>query len=223
MVGIVHNLSQARAGEGWRGEIYLPESIVPETYDRLDFLNNSWTTVVLRSMEERDGFLRDYGALFRAQGWELRWEENGWNNFAAAAGPLRQSALLAAVLFGGLALLVMTLVIALYRRSRRRELAVLRSLGCPAGPAVFAGRSAPCDAGSPGHPAGQRRRLRSRHGPGGSDTAGPCGGAAAGGGLPVAAVSLAAGALILFLLLGTVLSLHRQAGHALLRQLQGKG
>ena len=40
---------------------------------------------------------------------------------------------------------------------------------------------------------------------------------------PVAAVSLATGALILFLLLGTVLSLHRQAGRDLLGQLQGKG
>ena len=45
-------------------------------------------------------------------------------------------------------------------------------------------RSASRDAGDPRHPAGQRRRLRSRHGPGGSDTAGPYGGAAAGGGLP---------------------------------------
>ena len=42
VVGIVHNLSQARAGEGWRGEIYLPESIVPETYDRLDFPGRRW-------------------------------------------------------------------------------------------------------------------------------------------------------------------------------------
>lgn len=223
VVGIVHNLSQARAGEGWRGEIYLPESTVPETYDRLDFLNNSWTTVVLRSMEERDGFLRDYGALFRAQGWELSWEENGWNNFAAAAGPLRQSALLAAVLFGGLALLVMTLVSVLYRRSRRRELAVLRSLGCPAGPAVFAAAAPPVTLGALGILLGSGAACA--HGM--DRAARTLQGLAAEQPLavdfPVAAVSLATGALILFLLLGTVLSLRRQAGHALLRQLQGKG
>ena len=223
VVGIVHNLSQARAGEGWRGEIYLPESTVPETYDRLDFLNNSWTTVVLRSMEERDGFLRDYGALFRAQGWELSWEENGWNNFAAAAGPLRQSALLAAVLFGGLALLVMTLVSVLYRRSRRRELAVLRSLGCPAGPAAFAAAAPPVTLGALGILLGSGAACA--HGM--DRAARTLQGLAAEQPLavdfPVAAVSLATGALILFLVLGTVLSLRRQAGRALLGQLQGKG
>ena len=223
VVGIVHNLSPARAGEGWRGEIYLPESIVPETYDRPDFLNNSWTTVVLRSMEERDGFLRDYGALFRAQGWELSWEENGWNNFAAAAGPLRQSALLAAVLFGGLALLVMTLVSVLYRRSRRRELAVLRSLGCPAGPAAFAAAAPPVTLGALGILLGSGAACA--HGM--DRAARTLQGLAAEQPLavdfPVAAVSLATGALILFLVLGTVLSLRRQAGRALLGQLQGKG
>ena len=154
VVGIVHNLSTARAGEGWRGELYLPESIVPETYDRLDFVNNSWTTLVLRSMEDRDAFEREYGDRFRAQGWALHWEENGWNNFVAAAAPLRRSAAWAAGLFGVLALVVLLLVTVLYTHARRREIMILRSLGCPAGEVCSASSGPLLVLGGAGHAIG---------------------------------------------------------------------
>ena len=116
----------------------------------------------------------------------------------------------------------MTLVSVLYRRSRRRELAVLRSLGCPAGPAVFAAAAPPVTLGTLGILLGSGAACA--HGM--DRAARTLQGIAAEQPLavdfPVAAVSLAAGALILFLLLGTVLSLRRQAGRALLGQLQGR-
>lgn len=132
VVGIVRSIDDAETYERYCGDIYIPNSIMPESYNHLPYINNSWTTVSLRSMEDRELFLAQYERTFKELGWRLEFEENNWYSFADAAQPMRQSAQLGAVLFGAIAMIALGLVVFLYLLSRRKEIAILRALGCPA-------------------------------------------------------------------------------------------
>lgn len=132
VVGIVRSIDDAETYERYCGDIYISNSIMPESYNQLPYINNSWTTVSLRSMEDRESFLAQYDRTFKKLGWRLEFEENNWYSFADAAQPMRQSAKLGATLFGSIAVIALSLVVFLYVLSRRKEIAILRALGCPA-------------------------------------------------------------------------------------------
>ena len=61
----------------------------------------------------------------------LPFAPNGWSNFSDAARPLARSALTSALLFSGAGTVAFGLVLFLYLMFRRKELAILRALGCP--------------------------------------------------------------------------------------------
>lgn len=128
----MRSIDDAETYERYCGDIYIPNSIMPETYNHLPYINNSWTTVSLCSMEDRESFLAQYERTFKKFGWRLEFEENNWYSFADAAQPMRQSAKLGATLFGSIAVIALSLVVFLYVLSHRKEIAILRALGCPA-------------------------------------------------------------------------------------------
>jgi len=59
--------------------------------------------------------------------------ENGWNDFQAAAVPMRRSSLYNAVIFTAVLVAALVLVTFAYFFMRRKELAVVRAMGVPAG------------------------------------------------------------------------------------------
>lgn len=139
VVGILLYAGEGRPLAEDYGTIYLPDSLLPQGWGAeawRDRCADSLTSVVLRGMGEAEGFLRDYEETFRQAGWSFRFAPNGWDAFSAAAEPLRGSALRLALLFGFAALLALGAAVLFYGLSRRREAAILRALGCPAGRAA---------------------------------------------------------------------------------------
>lgn len=131
IVGIFQSTTAWAKSEGYYGIIYLPDSVLPAHYDRREIANNSWTSVVLKSADEEDAFLLRYDDAFRALGWQFTFAPNGWANFSDAARPLARSAWTSALLFSGAGTAVFGLALFLYLMFRRKELAILRALGCP--------------------------------------------------------------------------------------------
>lgn len=131
VVGILQSTTAWAKSEGYYGIIYLPDSVLPAHYDRREIANNSWTSVVLKSADAEDAFLLRYDDAFRALGWQFAFAPNGWTNFSDAARPLARSALTSALLFSGAGTVAFGLALFLYLMFRRKELAILRALGCP--------------------------------------------------------------------------------------------
>lgn len=131
IVGIFQSTTAWAESEGYCGIIYLPDSILPAHYDRREIANNSWTSVVLKNADAENTFLLRYDDAFRALGWQFTFAPNGWSNFNDAARPLARSALTSALLFSGAGTVAFGLVLFLYLMFRRKELAILRALGCP--------------------------------------------------------------------------------------------
>lgn len=130
IVGIVYCTAGWGVSEGRIGDIFIPDSILPEDFITLPYPNRYYTSVALTSMEIRDEFLERYEAQFFDLGWQFSFVPNGWTNFADAARPLYQSAMTSAVIFGAVALLALVLAIFLFTVFRRKELALQRALGC---------------------------------------------------------------------------------------------
>jgi len=144
-----------------RDNLYIPSSVVPEDfacangsgldeelYHNLSHLahtakNQFYDTTegpypgeaafVLKDPEAQAGFLADTREELEALGFQAVMVDNGWDSFQAAAVPMRRSSLYNAVIFTAVLVAAMVLVAFAYFFMRRRELAVVRAMGVPAG------------------------------------------------------------------------------------------
>ena len=94
-------------------------------------ISKDYYSFVLRSPQDTDGFLAESRETLATLGLQVSFLENGWDNFQASARPMRQSAAMNAGVFALVLVLALTLSAFLYLRQRRRDFAILRSLGLP--------------------------------------------------------------------------------------------
>ena len=112
--------------------IYVPETCLPEGYTMEEpYLYANYYSFVLDSIRNQAEFTETYGPKLEEMGLTLEFVENGGQNFLLSVGPMQQSALTGALVFGGQFLLVTVCVAFLYLWQRRREFAILRALGVP--------------------------------------------------------------------------------------------
>lgn len=90
-------------------------------------------TFVLNHPGEEGAFLEETSGALAALGLRANFLENGWDAFQGAVTPMKASALSGTLLFAGILTVALCLAAFLYFRFRRKELAVSRALGVPAG------------------------------------------------------------------------------------------
>lgn len=123
--------------EGYRGDIYIPDSAMPEGWN--DQYSSSFYDVsfMLRSAEDQREFEKQFADKFLQNGMVAEFMPTGWNNFKDAAEPLRQSSKNSMLLFGALLILTTALTILIYVGARKKDIARLRALGVKRGHAAW--------------------------------------------------------------------------------------
>ena len=104
------------------------------TYANEDTISGS--SLVLTSPEEEDDFLTETEEDLRALGVRAVFYETGWDNFKTSAEAMTGAALGNVLIFGCVLLACLLLAAFLYFRFRRRDVAISRALGVPAGKCV---------------------------------------------------------------------------------------
>ena len=160
IVGIYEYLRRYPGSEV-RNFTYLPASAVPETFQmttrdnvwpelfEMYFFEHTFTqdttsffpgevSFVLRSPEDEAQFMAETRAGLAAMGFEAAMTENGWGNFQATVEPMRRSSLASAAIFATLLAAAVCLLAVIYYRMRRRDIAIARAMGLPAGRCAWA-------------------------------------------------------------------------------------
>lgn len=135
IVGIYDILSDQWLPTRRSNTVYLPNSLLPEgfggeTKDRVDTGSFSFE---LSSPAREAIFLEETRDTLRELGFRAVMAPTGWGTFQASAAPMRQSSLYNAVLFAALSALTLCIAAFAYFRLRRKEFAIARALGLPAG------------------------------------------------------------------------------------------
>ncbi|MGE5578750.1 MAG: FtsX-like permease family protein [Bacillota bacterium] len=112
-------------------EMYIPDSCMPQGYCPREHTDLSLYSFVLDSPDHEDDFLAENRQALEDLGIEVRFVETGWHNFQAAAIPLKRSLATTARVFSAILVPTMALASFLYLWQRKRDFAILRSLGVP--------------------------------------------------------------------------------------------
>ncbi len=123
-----------------RNYIWIPESAVPENFNAFaHLLNASSIYFALTSPKVTEEFLADTHDALAAMTLQVTMQDNGWEDFQAAVKPMLQSSLYNLIIFGLILLTALCLVAFFYLRARKRDVAIARALGVPAGMCVWQG------------------------------------------------------------------------------------
>ena len=91
---------------------------------------------MLRNPADKAAFLEESGTQLQELGFRAEFVDDGWDAFYDSSQAVLQTTRNSALLLGLLLVLGFWLVAFLYQRARRREVAILRSLGTPKGSAL---------------------------------------------------------------------------------------
>ncbi len=119
--------------------LYVPDSILPEGYAR-NILAGGGTgcySFILKKPEEQVKFLEEYGSRLEQAGYTAVFLENNVENFSGTADTLRRSTVFGTAMFGAVLAIAVLVAISLYLIQRRKEYAVSRALGVPAGRTIL--------------------------------------------------------------------------------------
>ena len=115
-------------------DMYIPDSCMPAGFGRSPLesgVHQSYYSFVLRSLEDEAAFLAENQERLAKMGFQVTILENGWENFRVSATAIRHSTAHSAAFFALLLVLTLALTSFLYLWQRRRDFAILRSLGVP--------------------------------------------------------------------------------------------
>jgi len=136
IVGLYGTLSRGSSQDTSR--MYIPDSVLPVGWgDALWWGSPYFSSFILYSYHDIDAFVSQNREDLAKLGLRVSIMDNGWENFQASVGPVKQSVALNAGIFLLVLLLAMTLIAFLYLRQRRREFAILRALGVPKPVAIW--------------------------------------------------------------------------------------
>jgi len=134
VVGVYWNTPIGRSWNNFQNtEIYVPASLIPEGFgwDDSPLLTSMYSFILTSSRDER-AFLDTYGPRLESMGFRASFLPNGFDNFAAAADPIRLSITFNLILFSIVSVSVFALTVFLYLRQWRKTLAIARALGITA-------------------------------------------------------------------------------------------
>ncbi len=124
-------------------DIYVPDSCIPAELHTVVAAPFEERTIyegkysfVLKSAAAETEFLQRYQGKLEDMGYTVHMIENGWEAFYNAAFPIRQSAAYSFVVFFIAQMMTIIFAAFLYFRQHRREFAVARALGIPAGQGI---------------------------------------------------------------------------------------
>ncbi len=123
-----------------RNIIYIPDSAVPENFHSFDpWLDADLLRFALTSPNVTEEFIADTRDALAEMSLQVKMWDNGWDDFQTAVRPMRQSSLYNLILFALILLTALCVVAFFYFRARRRDVAIARALGVPAGACVRQG------------------------------------------------------------------------------------
>ncbi len=125
----------------YRNTVYIPFSAVPEDFDVFnDYtrrgLSASNLTFALTSPEVTEEFLADTRDALAEMTLQANMLDTGWDAFQEAVQPMLQSSLYNLVIFSLILFTALCFVTFFYLRARRRDMAIARAMGVPAGTCV---------------------------------------------------------------------------------------
>lgn len=132
IVGMVTVIDSASGYQypNYYSDIFAPDWVAPDGYGwDGQWASDMLTSFVLKDIRDQKAFIESMEPALDRAGYSLRFQENGWDSFYAAAQPMGQSARTSALLFGIVLLLALLLASVLYGFCRRKDLAILRVLG----------------------------------------------------------------------------------------------
>ena len=137
LVGTAAYTNMAPSGNHEK-DIWLPASVVPEWFGKDSLATNITYSIVLESHLYEEAFLEAYGDIlweFGSDGffYQFHFFEHNAQEYWESVEPIMESLRLNVALFTGLFILMIILIAFLYLRARRRDVAILRALGCPRG------------------------------------------------------------------------------------------
>lgn len=137
IVGLYGIISRNSTGPTLRNTfLYIPDSCMPEGFGgdpHTEVLDYSF---VLKSSRDQNAFLQENREALEKLGFTVSFVENNAENFWASVTPIRQSAAFSAAIFAAVLLIGLLLTVFFYLLLRRKDFAILRALGIPAGKAV---------------------------------------------------------------------------------------
>ncbi|MDR0491555.1 MAG: DUF6273 domain-containing protein [Oscillospiraceae bacterium] len=118
--------------------MYIPDSCIPPEFGGVSIYFNSALkySFALKSSKDQEAFLAENKDALAALGFNATFLENGFETFWASATQIRRTTALNAAVFGLVAVMALALSAFLYVRMHRKEFAIQRALGTPAGSAV---------------------------------------------------------------------------------------
>ena len=133
IVGTVYSL-QKNTDSMQYSEIYIPNCFYPAHFRQTVWAGSCG--FVLRNPADKAAFLEESGTQLQELGFRAEFVDDGWDAFYDSSQAVLQTTRNSALLLGLLLVLGFWLVAFLYQRARRREVAILRSLGTPKGSAL---------------------------------------------------------------------------------------
>ena len=132
IVGLYCRLAEGYQATFSSNYMYIPDSSLPAGYgDSLRGIGPSNYSFVLHSPWDEEAFLAENQNALEELGLPVSFFDTGWDSFQASVVPIKQSAALSAIIFTLVLVLALALAAFLYLRQRRRDFAILRSLGVP--------------------------------------------------------------------------------------------
>ncbi len=124
-----------------RNTLYIPTSTLPESFHSYhdNHLHATNLRFILTSQDVIEAFLADTSDALADMGLQASMRDSGWDTFQQAVQPMLRSSLYNLVIFALVLLTALCLVAFLYLRARRKDMAIARALGVPAGVCVRQG------------------------------------------------------------------------------------
>lgn len=134
IVGIYNSYDEKTGSIGYEAKIYMPDSLVPAEWP--SWINMYNFTFILKSADHMDAFMEGTGAMLEEIGCVPEFEKNGWEDFKAAVGPLRQSVFTGVIVFALILTAVMAFGVIFFIYIHKSSWTMVRLLGKSKGSAA---------------------------------------------------------------------------------------
>lgn len=117
--------------------IYIPDGCLPDSYVAGEQTTPDSFSFVLSSPKEKEAFEQETGQALGKLGISYSFVENHWDTYYSSAKGIEQGAAYNFAVFAAVLVFALSAVAFLYLWQRKKEIAIARALGVPAGRAAF--------------------------------------------------------------------------------------
>lgn len=117
--------------------LYVPDSCVPADFSKEKCISQGAYSFVLTSPKVKDEFINEMAGELKEYGITISFVDDNWDAFYEASSQIERSALADFIIFSIVMILELVIVVFVYRWQRKKEFAISRALGVPAGRAAW--------------------------------------------------------------------------------------